>query len=164
MFVRDADRVPHPAVQWSSAPQVKVVGAWPESMALPGSLGDRFSTQRLQDFLVKTLHTFAGAVDVNNKTVDVLNLLCPRYTHREIAAAKAEMDHNFRQNPLPQRYHWRRPPPLLSPCCTTCPPCWREYESEELKQDEKVALMAALRKAGQIRGPEKSVYCLSPSK
>ena len=41
---------------------------------------------------------------------------------------------------------------------------WREYESEEWKQDDKVALMAALRKAGQIRGPEKPVYCLSPLK
>ena len=34
---------------------------------------------------------------------------------------------------------------------------WREYESEEWKQDEKVAPMAALRKGGQIRGPEKPV-------
>ena len=39
---------------------------------------------------------------------------------------------------------------------------WREYESEEWKQDEKVALISALRKAGQIRGPEKPVYCLPP--
>ena len=43
-------------------------------------------------------------------------------------------------------------------------PIWHEYESEEWKQDEKVALMAALRKAGQVRGPEKPVYCLSPLK
>ena len=41
---------------------------------------------------------------------------------------------------------------------------WREYESEEWKQDEKVALMAAVRKAGEIRGPEKPVYCPSPLK
>ena len=111
MFVRDTDRVPHPAVELSSAPQVKVVGAWPESMTFPGSLRDPFSTPRLQDFLVKTLHTLAGAVDVNNETVDVLNSLCPRYTHREIAAARAERDHIFRHNPLPERYRPRRPPP-----------------------------------------------------
>ena len=41
---------------------------------------------------------------------------------------------------------------------------WWEYESEEWKQDEKLALMAALRKAGQLRGPEKPVHCLSPLK
>ena len=115
MFVRDTDRVPHRAVEWSCAPQVKVVGAWPESMAFPGSLRDPFSTQRLQDFLVKTLHTLAGAVDMNNEGVDVLNSLCPRYTHREIAAARAERDHIFRQNPLPQRYRPRRPPPPAPP-------------------------------------------------
>ena len=41
---------------------------------------------------------------------------------------------------------------------------WGQYESEEWKHDEKIALMAALRKAGQIRGPKKPVYCLSPLK
>ena len=102
MFVGDTDRVPHPAVELSYAPQVKVVGAWPESMAFPGSLRDPFSTPRLQDFLVKTLHTLTGAVDANNQTVDVFNSFCPRYTHREIAAARAERDHIFRQYPLPQ--------------------------------------------------------------
>ena len=124
MFVRDTDRVPHPAAEWSSAPRVKVVGAWPESIAFPGSPRDPFSTQRVQDFLVKTLHTLTGAVDVNNETVDVLNSLCPRYTHREIAVARAERDHIFRHNPLPQRYPPRRPPPPPSPSCTTCPPSW----------------------------------------
>ena len=102
-------------LKWSSAPQVKVVGAWPESMTFPGSLRDPFSTQRLQDFLVKTLHILAGVVDVNNETVDVLNLLCPRYTHREIAGARAERDHTFRKKPLPQRYRPRRPPPQPLP-------------------------------------------------
>ena len=96
MFVRDTDRVPHPPVEWSSAPQVKVVGAWPESMAFLGPLRDRFSTQRVQDFLVKALHTLAGAVDVNNETVDVINSLCARCTHREKDTASAVRDHIFR--------------------------------------------------------------------
>ena len=78
MFVRDTDRVPHPAVEWSSALEVKVLGAWLESMAFRGSLRDPFSPQQLQHFLVKTLHKLAGAVDVNNETEDVLNSLCPR--------------------------------------------------------------------------------------
>ena len=120
MFVRDTDRVPHQAVEWSSAPQVKVVGAWPESMAFPGSLRDPFSTQRVQDFLVKTLHTLTGAVDVNDDTVDVLNSLCSRYTHGEIAAARAERDHIFRQIPVPQQYRPRRPP--LPPPAPPAPP------------------------------------------
>ena len=122
MFVRDTDRVPHPAVEWSSAPQVKVVGAWPESMAFPRSMRDPFSTQRVQDFLVKTVHTLAGVVDVNNETVDVLDSLCPRYTHREIAAARGERDHIFRRKPLPQRYRpCRRPPPPQAPRAPPAP-------------------------------------------
>ena len=96
MFVRDTERVPHPAVEWSCAPRMKMVGAWPESMAFPGPLRDRFSTHRVQGLLVKTLHTLARAVEVNNETVDVLNSLCPRYTDREIATASAERDHIFR--------------------------------------------------------------------
>ena len=75
MFVCDTDRVPHPIVEWSSAAQLNMVGAWPEFVAFPGSLRDPFSTQRMQDFLVKTLHAVAGAVDVNNETVDVRSAL-----------------------------------------------------------------------------------------
>ena len=66
---------------------------------------------------------------MNNETVDVLNSLCPRYTHREIAAARAERDHIFRQNPLPQRYRPRRPPPPPKPLLHHLPPqlAWWVY-------------------------------------
>jgi hypothetical protein len=41
----------------------------------------------------------ASAANVNEGTVQVLNSLCPRYTHRQLPAPGAERDQIFRQNP-----------------------------------------------------------------